>query len=206
MKSSLRFAVLLLLLLGSLSIPLRAQPENQKLLEVGGLVGVNLSKLSTASRDLTTYTQAGYLVGGLLRVNIGNLYLQPELLFSAKGSQLKGTGGNRVQVDFKCIEVPMLMGFKIFNQRRYNVRVMGGPVAAYAGSIRGDDTFQNPDEYFERAQWNAQLGAGVDVMFLTLDMRYEWGLNDLRKQFAEERGFDKPVTTRNLRISVGIKF
>jgi len=205
MKPYARLLVLLLIL-GSSATPLRAQPENQKLLEVGGLVGVNLSKLSTASTDLNTYTQAGYLVGGLLRLNIGNLYLQPELLFTAKGSQLKSEGGDRAHVDFKYIEVPLLLGFKIINQRRYNVRVMGGPVAAYAGSIRGDDTFQNPDEYFERAQWNAQLGAGVDVLFLTLDMRYEWGLNDLRKQFAEERGFDKPVTTRNLRISLGIKF
>lgn len=205
MKPHTRLLVLLLLM-GSFATPLRAQPDNQKLLEVGGLVGVNLSKLSTASTDLNTYTQAGYLVGGLLRLNIGNLYLQPELLFTAKGSQLKSEGGDRVQVDFKYIEVPLLLGFKIINQRRYNVRVMGGPVAAYAGSIEGDDNFDNASDYFENAQWNAQLGVGVDVAFITFDTRYEWGLNDLRTSLAKERGFDKSVTTRNLRISLGLKF
>lgn len=181
------------------AISLRAQPESQKLLELGGLVGLNISRLNTSSQEITTYSRVGYSVGALLRLNLANLYLQPEVLYSSRGSDLQADGGERVTVDFRYLEVPLMVGFKIINKERYNVRVMGGPVAAYAVSIEGDDNFEN-------AQWNAQLGVGVDVAFLTFDTRYEWGLNDLRTSLAKERGFDKSVTTRNLRISLGLKF
>ncbi|MBX3102040.1 MAG: PorT family protein [Bacteroidetes bacterium] len=191
-------------LLGTSS--LFAQPENQKLVEIGALAGLNVSRLNTNTSDIDTYSSTGYLVGGLLRLNIGNLYAQPELLFSVKGSELRSGNSDRVKVDFQNVEIPLIVGFKVFNKKNFNLRVMGGPSASYAVNIKGDANFDNADDYFKRGQWNVQLGAGVDILFLTLDVRYEWGLNDLRTAQGSREAFDEAVQNRNLRLSLGVKF
>ena len=68
----------------------------------------------------------------------------------------------------------------------FNVRFMAGPtmsfvtektlkssdLAATAWPIKSKDDLSN-------TLWSLQAGGGVDVLFLTLDIRYEVGLNNL---------------------------
>jgi hypothetical protein len=61
---------------------------------------------------------------------------------------------------------------------------MAGPVASFV--INKSITGENWDEAiteddFKNMNWGLQFGAGVDVLFLTLDIRYDIGLNDVSK-------------------------
>jgi hypothetical protein len=49
------------------------------------------------------------------------------------------------------------------------------------------------------ANWNLQLGAGVEVMRFGLDARYEWGLNDI----SSKSGIDRK--TRALMFSLSYR-
>jgi hypothetical protein len=72
----------------------------------------------------------------------------------------------------------------VLDLKAVNVRVMAGPVASFV--IDKNLTAENWDETineddFKNMNWGLQFGAGVDVLFLTLDLRYEIGLNDVSK-------------------------
>ncbi|MCL6101574.1 MAG: hypothetical protein M1292_03675, partial [Bacteroidetes bacterium] len=41
----------------------------------------------------------------------------------------------------------------------------------------GYDSSKNFSYNFNNSVWDYQLGAGVDVLMFTLDVRYEWGLS-----------------------------
>ncbi|PKP20559.1 MAG: hypothetical protein CVU06_10525 [Bacteroidetes bacterium HGW-Bacteroidetes-22] len=80
------------------------------------------------------------------------------------------------------MDIPVLVGTKVFSLPMVNVRVFAGPIASFI--ISKDLTISNlvPDDNqikLKDAIWSAAIGAGVDVMMFTLDIRYEFGLNNI---------------------------
>ncbi len=47
--------------------------------------------------------------------------------------------------------------------------------------MEASDLIQDPlqDSDFKNIAWGMDVGAGVDVFFLSLDLRYEFGLNNI---------------------------
>jgi len=60
------------------------------------------------------------------------------------------------------------------------------------------------EDDFSNVNWAAQFGAGIDFLFLTADIRYELGLNNIYK--APETMAENPTMKNNVFfISVGWK-
>jgi hypothetical protein len=145
-----------------------------------------MSQLSTDIDDYTKAAKAGYQFGAFVRIG-DKLHLQPEAYFTAKSGELENGGGNVKQsFTFNTIDVPVLLGYKILDPPTFNIRLQAGPVASFVASksisitnngIEKDAT--ELEDSFKNVNWGLQMGAGVDFLFLTVDIRYELGLSNM---------------------------
>ncbi len=156
----------------------------------GPKIGLNVSKLSTDMAGnvsgLKESSKTGFQLGAFVRIGT-KFYIQPELLYSVKGGILEVAGdavNPAVSADYKMgtMDIPVLVGTKVFSLPMVNVRAFAGPIASFV--VSKDLTISNlvPDDdqiKLKDAIWSAAIGAGVDVMMFTLDIRYEFGLNNI---------------------------
>jgi len=174
---------------------------------LGPKIGYTASKLSTDLSDIKESAKNNFQIGAFLRFG-KKLYLQPEVYYSTSGGTLKRAGTDvKGEIKLKNISIPVLIGFKLIDAKVINLRVMAGPVANFIidKKVEFDDLYQDPlqDSDFNNIAWGMDVGAGVDVFFLTLDVRYEFGLNNI---YNPPAGADSQKIKSNLFIvSLGFK-
>ncbi|MBP8789979.1 MAG: PorT family protein [Breznakibacter sp.] len=126
--------------------------------------------------DWKTETKNGFIYGAFARVKLAHpFYVQPEIYFSSKKFELGGES-----VSLKTFDVPILLNFRVLTLGPVKVHALAGPVASI---VRED---KMPSQYeqqldFKKTNWTLQAGAGVEVLGINLDARYEWGLSDVSK-------------------------
>jgi hypothetical protein len=166
----------------------------QGFVSFGPKVGWNTDKLTTDYSQYMKDLKSGFQGGLFLSVYIKKFYVQPEAYFSLKRGALQTTIGNPFDpattlsisqtISLKTIDVPVLVGYKFLDLKLVRFRIWGGPVASYilnkdfVFAINGtnkSDRITRDD--FKDAIWSAQVGAGVDVLMLTFDIGYEFGLD-----------------------------
>ena len=153
----------------------------------GPKIGLNVSKLSTDVSQITTAAKTGLQIGAFVR--LGNkTYIQPELMFSGRGGIFESiitpdkNGTIEQHYSLKTLDVPVLIGTKVINAPLAKLRIYAGPVASFVLSKSwkiGDLEQAEEDIKLKNAIWSATFGAGVDILMLTLDVRYELGLNNI---------------------------
>ncbi len=158
-------------------------------LSFGPKIGVNLSKLSFNADELTSSIseagKTGFQIGAYVRLG-GKTYVQPELLYSVRGGGYSYTDEAKslIKGDYQmnAIDVPVLVGMKFMNLGVAKIRAYAGPVASFIVSKKFtlNEIEQSVDDIkLKNAIWSATLGAGVDVLMFTVDLRYEIGLNNI---------------------------
>jgi hypothetical protein len=153
----------------------------------GGLVSTKMDYKNASINNIKEESKNGMMLGAFARINIKKWYIQPELNFVSRKSEIviNGVSG---EFKTKSMDIPMLLGYKIVKLPLFKLRAFAGPVA----SFNIDDSFsstlkeQFKDEDLEGAVWNAKVGAGVDVWKLTLDVDYEFGLTDVSSEFLKK--------------------
>lgn len=131
-----------------------------------------------------------YHVGGFWRIPFGSdMFVQPELLYSVKGSNLPDFFYS-ADLEFKMnyLSLPVMLGIKAGDRWIFSF----GPEISklLRGSFKVDDTeSQGSDGY---SQFDFGLDAGVDFAITTglgVYLRYNYGLVDvLQVQFTDENG------------------
>jgi hypothetical protein len=154
--------------------------------DLGIKVGFNASKLSANMDTIKTGFKSGFQIGAFARIG-KKLYLQPEIYYTTQGGVFSSNKLNWKQnIKIGSLDVPVLVGYKLFNTDLVNVRIMAGPEASFVvnKSIENGGTDPAPltSGDFSSVNWSIQAGAGVDVWKLTLDVRYQVGLNNLVKE------------------------
>tara|TARA_R110001583_G_scaffold48896_4_gene153027 strand:+ start:6752 stop:7342 length:591 start_codon:yes stop_codon:yes gene_type:complete len=153
----------------------------------GGIVSTKLDTKIPNVSDLKDKSDNGMMLGVFARINIKKWYIQPELNFVSRKSEIV-IGGVSGEFKTKSMDIPILLGYKIVKLPMFKLRAFAGPVA----SFNIDDSFsstlsqQFKDEDLEGAVWNAKVGAGIDVWKLTLDVDYEFGLTDVSSEFLKK--------------------
>ncbi|MFD1255374.1 porin family protein [Mucilaginibacter terrae] len=149
--------------------------------EFGAKAGVNLSSFSTEN-TLSSENKAGYLAGFWARVGTAGIHFQPELYFTAKNVEFRDAAtSTQNTAKFKSIDLPLLVGTK-FGMFGSGVRLNTGPLVSFA--VSNDQSvgtaFANASRLRVKDQNYAwQFGVGLDVQKVSLDLRYELGLNKL---------------------------
>ena len=171
--------------------------------------GVNLSQLNTNSVVLSSGVSASALtliqsnkanytgwVGGIWMRLGHKVYIQPELLISAKGGKIgffpAGINSQPITVDasYTNFDVPVLLGLKLGP-----VRLNAGPVASLAISENASfkDAInqyaaQNIKKIYQQASIGYQAGVGVDFGSFNLDLRYQGSFSDVVNQKIVQSG------------------
>jgi hypothetical protein len=166
----------------------------------------------------------GFIAGAFARIGGKKLYLQPEVLYSIKkGSSsvnlAESSGGLNAGMytqnfDVKSIQVPLLLGYKLLDLKLVSLRLFTGPAMSVvlknsqisltgSGGAVVDPSLYDP-KTFKNNVWDWQLGGGVDVGPLVLDVRYEWGLTNVSDGDVTKIGFVNKGNT--LTFSLGYKF
>ena len=204
---------ILILLLGLMPFGLFAQG----FFSFGPKVGWNSDKLTTHFADYVKDFKSGFQAGLFCSLKVKRVYLQPEVYFSIKRGALQTSfwdplnQGTKLSVSqsvsLKTVDVPILLGFKLLDLEAVRLRLWGGPVASYllnkeyTLSINGEnhsDVITEAD--FKNAVWSAQLGVGLDVLMLTFDVGYDFGLS----HFANLRNlYDLDLSNNMFFCSIG---
>lgn len=154
---------------------------------IGIKFGTNTSTMFTNFDDVLNQSILeedvnNYLAGAFIRLNLGRIYFQPEAYFNTKGGIIRSnTGIEQTNVespytvfDYQTLDVPVLLGVKLINGKLINLRIHCGPVFSYvtANSFVTDISDFNEADLNDRFMgW--QIGAGIDVWFLSVDARIE---------------------------------
>ena len=174
-------------------------------LSIGPKVGYQTAKLSYHKADIKNGFAEHFTLGVFARVEIGNLYVQPEVLWfkssnvfdlSTTVSQDTIIGGITIpsgaSLDFTLkamnIQVPILVGYK-FNviDGILAIRPQVGPTLNFVipqrtlvnPSIGSAEPTEINNETFDTKSiaFGLQGGLGVDVFNFTLDINYNFGIS-----------------------------
>jgi hypothetical protein len=135
--------------------------------------GMNLTSLSK-SGTFASSNNAGYLGGIWMRFGALGFNFQPEAYITGKNVTVDG-----IARKFTSVDVPLLIGGKV-GAFGFGARFYTGPVVSFAinkdqnyGSAAGSITSLN----YKNQNYAWQVGTGVDIRSLSVDLRYEAGLS-----------------------------
>jgi hypothetical protein len=158
---------------------IKAQP----ILDLGVKGGVNSSKVTFKTNEFNSEAIVKTHIGAFARAGFGNIYIQPEIYYSAKGGEVLESGPNvserLARFDLNHVDVPILVGIKLLNGERSNLHVMAGPVFSFLASTNIEDHDYFTQQYLKDHYYGYQYGVGVDFWNFFLDVRMEHGANNL---------------------------
>lgn len=147
-----------------------------------------------------------------------HLFIQPEVLVSTKGGTFDIIRNDQdipvkqqVNVRFSSIDVPILIGLK-----GGPFRINAGPMASFriGDNQRLKDAFKqytsgNVNDALSQAVYGYQLGAGLDIFGISLDVRREGTFTDLATFKVNQQPVGGSSTVRqkltSWQVTVGIK-
>ncbi len=172
----------------------------------GPKIGYNTSKLSIDKSDIKSDLKSSFQFGAFLRLGT-KIYVQPEVNWVTEGGIFKPSSLSfEDDIKLKTIQIPFLIGAKVFDLKIANLRVFGGPSASIVtektlertGDLVNDLGVDNIEDLI----WGLQIGAGVDVLMFTLDVRYNIGLT---KVIGQVDGISYDSKTNGFNVSLGWK-
>ncbi|CAM3305807.1 outer membrane beta-barrel protein [Aquirufa ecclesiirivi] len=198
MKKSMKFSLLFLFLSGMIfqaNAQFGARKVTGSLFRFGIKGGITLSSINVESM---TYKGASVPINEIISQNLAlktgyvggvyarvgrKLFIEPEVLVTAKNATINVTSLNKmVDVAYTSLDVPILLGYKLGP-----LHVLAGPVASY--NLNSDNTIAQAittvassasvRDAISKAYFSYTVGGGLDLLGLTLDLRYEGNLTDL---------------------------
>lgn len=176
--------------------------------DFGVKAGLNRGTLSSSIPKIETSGATGFVAGTYGRVGIFGFFAQPEIVFSQrKGAFKSDTNGTAIINTLSYIDIPVLFGYKLLF-----ARVNLGPNFQFLTSAKQVADDLNKDPNFSRSNFNAsnigyQVGVGVDLLKLSLDIRYDGSFGSLGKKITTASGNTIDYSTRSSmwQFTVGFK-
>jgi len=180
----------------------------------GGLTTKVVSARMAIDSELVSSSEGepeiGYQLGAFYRININNIYFEPQLLFSAVKSQLvfKDFGGVPsfdpvASFEFNTLELPVDIGVRIGN-----LRLNTGPSLSVL--LSGKRSFLNEvdrvTEDYNNVNMLWHFGVGGDFDRVMVDLKYEFGLSKTGESLSNILGTDIIPRQRQWVFSVGFNF
>jgi len=179
---------------------------------LGPKIGFNTTKLTTQKDSISSGLSKHFNFGVFVRLG-KKIYLQPEINWLTSGGVFKKPSIGSVTplkqtIEMKTIEIPLILGWRIINLGVGNVRILAGPSASIVTNKK--ITTSDPSNYSDPIKesdikdmtWGFNLGAGVDVLMFTLDVRYQIGLSEV---ITKVNNFDYNSKNNLFSVSLGWK-
>lgn len=178
----------LTMLLACITCSVKVSAQQQTgIFHLGVKGGGNFTKVSTSSSGLNGKYDYGYHAGAMARVDLGSLYVQGEALFNKKRTSYATSEGTQ-KLKWNAIDIPLVLGYKVINNKDYNVRVFAGGVYSYPfnDNLSASKALQEGFKKFDKSNIGITGGVGVDFKNFTIDLRYETGLSSISKEFKSK--------------------
>jgi hypothetical protein len=181
--------------------------------DFGIKIGYNASKLNTSIDSIKSSMNSGFHIGVFARIG-KRVHLQPEFYYTLSGGTFENVGVNTVndwkqKVTVGTLDIPVLLGINIIQSNILKWRVMVGPQASFVVNSKIQDvSLTGPIEKSDinTVNWFIQAGTGIDILFMTLDVRYQAGLNSLIKDVTASNGTAYPVNSQGNSFVVSLGF
>lgn len=161
----------------------------------------------THQTNLKTKALVGYCIGGDGRFG-GRFYFQPGLFYGQQSFTQYSTIDSSLTVsdvdrnlNRNIFTIKTFAGFDLVHKDGFKLRVNGGPSVDFITKTKNEDGTLSKDDV-NSTIFNARLGAGVDIWFLSFDIGYSWGLTDA---FTDNTNADNS-TFNTLYITAGVVF
>lgn len=181
---------------------------------LGIKLGYNANKLSTNLDTVKSQVNSGFHVGVWTRIG-KRLYVAPELQYSMSGAVFTNEGNLstnnwKQKIKIGSVDVPVLVGFKIIHSDFITWRIELGPQASFNVSKKVEDmnsvTGPITESSLSSMSWYVLGGTGIDILFLKLDIRYQYGLNQLIKDVETSGSTSASFDTKNQMFVVSLGF
>lgn len=176
---------------------------------IGPKIGYQAAKLSYDKAAIKSEFSNHFTAGIFARVGIGNIYIQPELLYFKTSNifdyNLTGTNqridiptGVNLTLNEANLQLPVLVGIKLLDLDVICLRAQVGPTANFVlkSQTLVNWEFNNNTEQSEEIPegfdtksiaWGMQAGVGVDILNLfTLDINYNLGLTNIFNKLGQQ--------------------
>ena len=162
--------------------------------------GLNVSSATKDPESGEARGKIGYQFGA--SAIWGNkFYIEPGVYYQQINVEYTSSTDEELNFDKKTkgIRVPLQVGFNVLGNRTsdINIHIFGGGSGYFVTSVDGN---VDKDE-IESPQWGALAGAGVDLWFFFLDLKYEWSLTDITSVTQFDIG-----KTHAFYINAGVRF
>jgi len=159
----------------------------QGVFSLGPKIGYNSNTITDNLDSVQSSIKNSFQVGAFIRLG-KKVYFQPEANYQVVTSTLnQGTGLSASSQDLtvQSLKIPALIGVKLVSKPGFNMRIMAGPAYTFILNKKLDPEnmselwpIQSADD-IKNSLWSVQMGAGIDVLFMTLDVRYELGIDNM---------------------------
>lgn len=165
-------------------------------------VGVSLSRLADDPDDFQSTARPGYSLGGEVRLG-KKWHLISGAHFNVMNYDLVDltVDGEQPFEDLagvKTLKVPVNLGVNLVNLKLLKLRTFGGVNFYKTLGVTDNDLGIQKSDFVDK-YWGINAGVGLDLLFLTLDLQYEWGQTGI---FANQS--DTKYGT--IGLSAGFKF
>jgi len=184
--------------------------------KVGVTVGVNIPSFKAEDFENSNYNVhiledaiVGFHGGLAFNYAISDFYIQPELIYTSMTKDFKVTLLNDANADpiykrqkIGRLDVPVLFGAKLGL-----IKVNAGPMASIVLKHQQSLKELNLNQDFRRFNLGYQIGAGLNLMNISLDVRYEGLFNPTNSKISyNDQPFDWKNTTNQIVVSVALLF
>ncbi len=147
---------------------------------LGVKLGYNASKLSANVDSIKSSFNSGFHIGVWSRFRTFPTTILPII------------SGWKQKIKIGSVDVPVMVGFKIIHSDFITWRIELGPQASFVVNQKIEDvnsvTGPIKDASLSSVNWYVLGGTGIDILFLKLDIKYQYGLNQLVKDVETTGG------------------
>lgn len=176
---------------------------------IKGGINYNSDSFSDVKDDVFNgaKSKTGFHAGAWLRIKLPatGLYIRPELVYTQLSNEISyepaGFTAKTTTYDIQKIDIPVLLGFNFLKVGH----VFAGPSFQYIldSDFDIEDLKQVDSDGFSVG---LQLGAGVELGKLGLDVRWERALSDTEAEFVDSNVGSVNFDTRVNQIIVGLSY
>jgi hypothetical protein len=176
---------------------------------LGLKLGYNGTKLTTNLDSIKADFNSGFHVGAWAHFG-KRLYFAPEFLYCMSGTVFSNDGSLstnewKQKITIGTMDIPLLLGFKIIHSGALTWRLELGPEISFVVNKKvSDEGSTSPHittDDIKAANWYVLGGTGIDVLFLTFDVRYKYGLSQLVTDVN-----NSTLSTNNSQLLVSVGF
>ena len=177
-------------------------------IEINPQFGLLVTSLSDTPEDSYEATgRAGWMAGLDLRYG-ETFYLQPGAFFTSSRMYYKYNDQLAIspqEINRTSLKVKGMVGFKLLNTGLLKLRIAAGPTYEFQTSMDDIDNEIIDRDNYNKGNLSIDAAAGINVLFLTLDVGYSFGLSEV---YDDDNGINLNAKPRynSFYITAGIQF